>query len=421
MNRVSFQTSRADARALEPRRVDRSISSNLDASIDDRVEASIARDGGIFQSSLERARSIDDVDARRATMPRARTRVGINGFGRIGRLAFRVACDDPTLEVVHVNETPGSGASCAYLGEFDSVHGRWTKTLRYDEGARCLVVGDAGEERRIGFSACEDPEDAPWASAGCEVVMECTGAFLKMKKLESAYFGEKHGGVVKKVVVSAPVKCEGALNVVYGVNHGEYDAEKHRVVTAASCTTNCIAPVIYTIHKEIGVHRGSITTVHNVTNTQSMVDAPNTKKDDLRRARSGLVNLAPTSTGSATAVQLIIPELKGKLNGLAVRVPLINGSLTDIVLETKRAVTVEEVNALLKAKSEEGPLVGIMGYEEQPLVSTDFVNDPRSGIVDAQSTMVVDGTHLKLYVWYDNEYGYSCRMVDCVKMVAASL
>ena len=163
------------------------------------------------------------------------------------------------------------------------------------------------------------------------------------------------------------------------------------------------------------MHRGSITTVHNVTNTQSMVDAPNVKKDDLRRARSGLVNLAPTSTGSATAVQLIIPELKGKLNGLAVRVPLINGSLTDIVLETKRPVTVEEVNAILKKHSEEGPLVGIMGYEEQPLVSTDFINDTRSGIVDAQSTMVVDGTHLKLYVWYDNEYGYSCRMVDVVE------
>ena len=346
------------------------------------------------------------------------TKIGINGFGRIGRLAFRVAYDDPSLEIVHVNETPGSGASCAYLGEFDSVHGRWSKGLRFDEEKSCLRVSDG---REIGFSACEDPEDAPWAAAGCEVVLECTGAFLKMKKLESAYFGEKHGSVVKKVVVSAPVKCEGAVNIVYGVNHEEYDATKHRVLTAASCTTNCIAPVISTIHKEIGVHRGSITTVHNVTNTQSMVDAPNVKKDDLRRARSGLVNLAPTSTGSATAVQLIIPELKGKLNGLAVRVPLINGSLTDIVLETKRPVTVEEVNAILKKHSEEGPLVGIMGYEEQPLVSTDFINDTRSGIVDAQSTMVVDGTHLKLYVWYDNEYGYSCRMVDVVKMAAASI
>lgn len=347
-----------------------------------------------------------------------RTRIGINGFGRIGRLVFRIAHEDDRFEVVHVNETPGSGPSCAYLGEFDSVHGRWNKGLRFDEAKSKLVVSDGHE---VGFSSEKVPEDAPWSEAGCEIVVECTGAFLKLGRLEEAYFGARHGAVVKKVVVSAPVKEDGALNVVYGVNHGEYDPAKHRVVTAASCTTNCIAPVIYTIHKEIGVERGSITTVHNVTNTQCMVDAPNTKKDDLRRARSGLVNLAPTSTGSATAVQLIIPELKGKLNGLAVRVPLTNGSLSDIVLETKRPVTVEEVNAILKKHSEEGQLVGIMGFEEQPLVSTDFVNDSRSGIVDAQSTMVVDGTHLKLYVWYDNEFGYAHRTVDVTAMCAASL
>ena len=346
------------------------------------------------------------------------TRVGINGFGRIGRLAFRLAMEDPTLDVAHVNECPGSGASCAYLGEFDSVHGRWSTTLTYDEAKKALVCGDG---REVTFSSCEDPLDAPWSERGCDVVLECTGAFLKLKTLEEKYFGERHGSVVKRVVVSAPVKEDGALNVVYGVNHGEYDKEKHRVVTAASCTTNCIAPVISVIHKEIGVIRGSITTIHDVTNTQSMVDAVNVKKDDLRRARSGLVNLAPTSTGSATAVQLIIPELKGKLNGLAVRVPLTNGSLSDIVLELKRPVTREEVNAILKKHSEEGPLVGILGFEERPLVSTDYVNDSRSGIVDAESTMVIDGTHLKLYVWYDNEWGYSCRLIDCAKMVAASL
>ena len=356
--------------------------------------------------------------AHTSTTAMAPTRIGINGFGRIGRLVFRLLHDDQEVEIAVINESPGSGKSCAYLGEFDSVHGRWGKTIAFDEAKQTLEISDG---RSIAFTGESDPLEVPWSDLGCEIVLECTGAFTKMKALERAYFGERHGGTVKKVVVSAPVKEEGAVNIVYGVNHGDYDADKHRVVTAASCTTNCIAPVIYTIHNEIGVHRGSITTVHNVTNTQCMVDAPNTKKDDLRRARSGLVNLAPTSTGSATAVQLIIPDLKGKLNGLAVRVPLTNGSLSDIVLELKRPVTRDEINALLKKRSEEGPLVGIMGFEEQPLVSTDFVNDSRSGIVDAESTMVVDGTHLKLYVWYDNEYGYSCRLVDCAKMVAASI
>jgi len=354
-------------------------------------------------------------------------RVGINGFGRIGRLAFRLLHDYVAPEgdsaairfaIAHINECPGTGASCAYLAEFDSVHGRWGHGIEYDEDASMLRVSDGGA---IGFSRCSRPSEAPWSDAGCEVILECTGAFLKLKELESEYFGERHGHCVKKVIVSAPVKCAGVLNVVYGVNHEEYDAGTHRVVTAASCTTNCIAPVIGVIQREIGIHRGSITTVHNVTNTQSMVDAPNVKKDDLRRARSGLVNLAPTSTGSATAVQLIFPELKGKLNGMAIRVPLINGSITDIVLETKRAVTVEEVNALLEKHANEGPLVGIMGFEKKPLVSTDFINDERSGIVDAESTMVVDGTHLKLYVWYDNEYGYSARCRDLAVYISKQL
>jgi len=348
-----------------------------------------------------------------------KTRIGINGFGRIGRLAFRlIDAERDAFDVVHVNECPGSGASCAYLGTYDSVHGKWHLELEFDAAKSVLRISDG---REIGFSSESDPRNVPWGASGCDIVLECTGAFLKLKELERAYFGPEQMGVVKKVIVSAPVKCDGVLNVVYGVNHEEYDAVKHRVVTAASCTTNCIAPVIGVIHKEIGVVRGSITTVHNVTNTQSMVDAPNVKKDDLRRARSGLVNLAPTSTGSATAVQLIFPDLKGKLNGMAIRVPLINGSITDIVLETKRAVTVEEVNALLEKHANEGPLVGIMGFEKQPLVSTDFINDERSGIVDAQSTMVVDGTHLKLYVWYDNEYGYSARCRDLALYIAKQL
>jgi len=210
------------------------------------------------------------------------------------------------------------------------------------------------------------------------------------------------------------------LNVVYGVNHASYDPAKDHIVTAASCTTNCLAPVVSVIQKHIGIRRGSITTIHNVTNTQTIVDAPNAKKSDLRRARSGLTNLAPTSTGSATAIALIFPELKGKLNGMAVRVPLLNGSLTDCVFECEREVTAEEVNALVK-EAAEGELRGVLGYETQPLVSTDYINDTRSGIVDALSTMVVDKTHLKMYVWYDNEYGYSARMVDIAKMIAASM
>lgn len=206
-----------------------------------------------------------------------------------------------------------------------------------------------------------------------------------------------------------------------GVNHKEYDASKDHIVTAASCTTNSLAPVVSVVLKNLGIVRGSITTIHNVTNTQTIVDAPNHKKSDLRRARSGLTNLAPTSTGSATAIALIFPELKGKLNGMAVRVPLLNGSITDCVFELARATTAEEVNGFMKAAAEEGDLKGVLGYEEQPLVSTDYINDTRSGIVDALSTMVVDNTHLKMYIWYDNEYGYSARMVDVARMIVAKM
>ena len=351
-------------------------------------------------------------------------RVGINGFGRIGRLAFRLAfeSDDSRLEFVHVNEGVGSGESSAYLANWDSVHGPWRGfNVEFDEKTETMTVVKEKDGSKtttvMTYSQKMSPGEVDWKSKGIDMVLECSGEFLTREKLQ-AYFDQG----VKKVVVSAPVKDakNPVLNIVYGVNHSEYDKNVDHIVTAASCTTNCLAPVIQVILKKIGIVRGSITTIHNVTNTQTIVDAPNSKKSDLRRARSGLVNLAPTSTGSATAIALIFPELKGKLDGLAVRVPLINGSLTDIVLDLPRDVTVEEVNGYLKEASE-NELKNILGYETQPLVSTDYINDKRSSIIDALSTKVVDKRHLKMYAWYDNEYGYSARMADIANMVAESI
>ena len=342
-------------------------------------------------------------------------KVGINGFGRIGRLAFRLAYDHPELEFVHINEFPGAGESSAYLAKYDSIHGQWAHGCSFVDGA--VEVNDGEKVRRISYSTESTPGAVDWDKHGVELVLECSGEFLTRDTL-NVYFTKG----VKKVLVSAPVKEkeDPVLNIVYGVNHDKYDHEKDHIVTAASCTTNCLAPVVAVVQKNLGIVRGSITTIHNVTNTQTIVDAPNAKKSDLRRARSGLTNLAPTSTGSATAIALIFPELKGKLNGMAVRVPLLNGSLTDCVFEVARETTVEEVNALMKEASQ-GWLKGVLGYEEQPLVSTDYINDERSGIVDALSTMVIDKTHLKMYVWYDNEYGYSARMVDIARMIAGKM
>ncbi len=247
---------------------------------------------------------------------------------------------------------------------------------------------------------------------GVDVVIDCTGAFKTEAKL-APYFAAG----VKKVVVSAPVKDGPTANIVYGVNDDIYDAGTHQIVTAASCTTNCLAPVVKVLLEGIGIKHGSITTIHDVTNTQTIVDRP---AKDLRRARSALTNLIPTTTGSATAITLIYPELKGKLNGHAVRVPLLNASITDCVFEMARETTVDEVNSLFKAAAE-GPLKGILGYETRPLVSSDYTNDQRSGIIDAPSTMVVNGTQLKVYAWYDNEYGYAYRLVDVALMVGGKL
>ena len=345
-----------------------------------------------------------------------KVRVGVNGFGRIGRLAFRLAYENPNLEFVHVNEGVGAGESSAYLANWDSVHGKWNgHEMEFDEETNTMRVD--GGKTILTYSQKMSPGEVDWKSMDIDMVLECSGAFLTREKLQ-AYFDAG----VKKVVVSAPVKDKEnpVLNIVYGVNHSDYDKNADHIVTAASCTTNCLAPVIQVILKKVGIVRGSITTIHNVTNTQTIVDAPNSKKSDLRRARSGLVNLAPTSTGSATAIALIFPELKGKLDGLAVRVPLINGSLTDIVLDLPRDVTTDEINGYLKEASE-NELKDILGFETQPLVSTDYINDTRSSIIDALSTKVVDKRHLKIYAWYDNEYGYSARMADIANMVAESI
>jgi len=341
-------------------------------------------------------------------------RVGINGMGRIGRLALRSALgamhrleDDPRagnrLDIAHVNEIKGDAAVAAHLLEFDSLHGRWRSNLSAD-GNDAIVIGN----RRIGFSAASLPGEVPWGDLGCEIVLECTGRFLKPDQLQG-YFDRG----VRRVIVAAPVKDPAALNVVVGVNDDRYDPGEHRLLTAASCTTNCLAPVVKVVHQAIGIRHGQITTIHDPTNTNVVVDAPHR---DLRRARSAMLSLQPTTTGSATAIALIYPELKGRLNGHAVRVPVLNASLTDCVFELERRTSESEVNELFQIAAA-GPLAGILGYETRPLVSADYVNDTRSSIVDGPSTMVTDGTLLKIYAWYDNEVGYACRMVDLANIV----
>jgi len=341
-------------------------------------------------------------------------KVGINGMGRIGRLALRSAMGgvyrpetdprrDNRLEIVHINELKGGVAATAHLLEFDSIHGRWNTPIGL-ENDHAIAVGN----HRIGFSNHANPGDVAWGDLGCDVVLECTGKFLKPEQLH-AYFDRG----VKRVIVAAPVKDAAALNIVVGVNDNQYDPSQHRLLTAASCTTNCLAPVVKVIHEAIGIRHGQITTIHDPTNTNVVVDAPHR---DLRRARSAMLSLQPTTTGSATAIALIYPELKGKLNGHAVRVPVLNASLTDCVFELERPTSVDEVNALFKSASE-GVLAGILGFETRPLVSADYNNDSRSSIVDALSTMVTDKTLLKVYAWYDNEVGYACRMVDLARIV----
>jgi glyceraldehyde 3-phosphate dehydrogenase len=328
------------------------------------------------------------------------TKIGINGFGRIGRLTFRIASQWQDFEFIAINDPSGDPATFAHLLNFDSVHGQWSSQASHDE--RSISVNG----KSIAFTQNAAINDTDWSN--CDLVIDASGKF-KSKQALQAYFEQG----VKRVVVTAPIKQDGVVNIVMGVNHERYDPLQHRIVTAASCTTNCLAPAVKVINEKLGIRHGSMTTIHNLTNTQTILDAPH---KDLRRARACGMSLIPTTTGSATAITEIFPELKGKLNGHAVRVPLANASLTDCVFELKQATTSEQVNHLFKQASETY-LSGILGYEERPLVSIDFKTDPRSCIVDALSTMVVNGTQLKLYLWYDNEWGYSNRTAEIAKML----
>ncbi len=329
-------------------------------------------------------------------------KIGINGFGRMGRLGLRAGWDFAELEVVHINEIATDAAGSAHLLKFDSVHGIWERECG-GEGGQMVIDG-----KQIGYSSNTAIGDSDWS--GCDLVIEATGKFRKPEQLE-AYLAQG----VQKVIVAAPV--EGALNVVYGVNDHEYAPAQHRLLTAASCTTNCLAPVVKVMHEKIGIRHGTMTTIHDITNTQTIVDKGH---KDLRRARACGQSLIPTTTGSAKAITKIFPELEGKLNGLAVRVPLLNASLTDFVFEASRPVTVDEINACFR-EAASGDLKGILGYEERPLVSIDYKDDPRSSIVDAPSTMVIDDTQVKVLAWYDNEWGYVNRMMELARKVALSL
>ena len=329
------------------------------------------------------------------------TRILVNGFGRIGRLALRAGWDRSDIEFVGINEIKGGSETAAHLLQFDSVQGRWTGHEAKANGNQTITI----DGHAVPFTERASPDEVPCGAT--DVVLECTGKFRTVESLKGYFVAG-----ARKVIVAAPVK-EGALNLVMGVNDHLYQPEKHHLLTAASCTTNCLAPLVKVIHERIGIRHGVITTIHDATNTQTVVDAPH---KDLRRARAAGLSLIPTSTGSATAIGLIYPELNGKLNGIAVRVGLLNASLTDCVFEVNRPTSVKEVNSLLKTAAEK-ELKGIMAYEERPLVSIDFKGDPHSAIVDALSTMVVDETQVKILAWYDNEWGYANRIIDLAAKV----
>ena len=330
-------------------------------------------------------------------------KIGINGFGRMGRLSMRAAYDNDDIEIVHINDPAGDAKTLAHLLTFDSVHGRWHHEATHEDEA--IVI----EGKKIPCTRNIATQDTDWSK--CDVVIEASGK-IKTKALLQAYLAQG----VKRVVVTAPVKEEGVLNIVMGVNEKLYDKVNHPIVTAASCTTNCLAPVVKVLHEKIGIKHGSMTTIHDITNTQTILDAPH---KDLRRARACGMSLIPTTTGSATAITHIFPELTGKLNGHAIRVPLANASITDCVFEVDRETSVEEVNQLLQ-QAAQNELKDILGFEERPLVSIDYKTDPRSSIIDALSTMVVNDTQVKLYVWYDNEWGYANRTAELAHMVGLS-
>ena len=330
-------------------------------------------------------------------------KIGINGFGRMGRLGLRAGWGREDIAVTQVNEIATDATGSAHLLKLDSVHGTWAEDCSADGDA--MIIGG----KPVAYSRNAIIGETDWS--GCDIVIEATGKHHKKPETLQTYFDQG----VKKVIVAAPT--EGALNIVYGINDHLYDPAEHHLLTAASCTTNCLAPVVKVVHEKIGIVHGCMTTIHDITNTQTIVDKGH---KDLRRARACGQSLIPTTTGSAKAITRIFPELTGKLNGHAVRIPLLNASLTDFVFEAARPVTAEEVNSYFKAAAE-GELKGILGYEERPLVSVDYLNEPRSSIVDALSTMVIDDTQVKVYAWYDNEWGYVNRMMDIAVMVASSL
>lgn len=330
--------------------------------------------------------------------------IGINGFGRMGKLIMRVIAEWPELNVIKINDINSDSTTTAHLFKYDSVHG--ISPIDPTVNGEQITIA----QHKIEFSSNQLINDTDWSA--CDIVIDATGKHKTIAKLEDYY---QQG--VKKVLVTAPVKEEGALNIVMGVNHHLYETEKHRLITAASCTTNCLAPVVKVLHEQIGIEHGSMTTIHDITNTQTILDKAH---KDLRRARACGMSLIPTTTGSATAITHIFPELKGRLNGHAIRIPLANASLTDCVFEMRQDVTVEQVNNLFR-QAAETDLEGILGYEEKPLVSIDYKTDPRSCIIDALSTMVINGRQLKIYAWYDNEWGYVNRTAELCRLIAESL
>ncbi|HAK73088.1 MAG TPA: type I glyceraldehyde-3-phosphate dehydrogenase [Sporomusaceae bacterium] len=329
------------------------------------------------------------------------TKVGINGFGRIGRNVFRAALGNPEVEIVAVNDLTDA-KTLAHLLKYDSIHGTLNAEVKAQDGN--IVVNG----KTIKVLAEREPANLPWSALGVEVVVESTGRFTDGDKAAAHL---KAGA--KKVIISAPAKGED-ITIVMGVNHDKYDAAKHNVISNASCTTNCLAPFAKVLHENFGIKRGLMTTVHSYTNDQQILDLPHS---DLRRARAAAMSIIPTTTGAAKAVSLVLPELKGKLNGFAMRVPTPNVSITDLVVELDKAATAEEINAALK-KAAEGDLKGIMAYSDEPLVSRDYNGNPHSSIVDGLSTMVVEGSMAKVVSWYDNEWGYSNRVVDLIRFIA---
>ena len=326
--------------------------------------------------------------------------LAINGIGRIGKLVLKLLISK-NFNVKYLNELNGNTNSLIHSIEFDSIHGKWQANI--EDGKDEIKI----DGKSIKATFVENINDLSLDDV--DIMIDCTGVHKSSSKLQK-YFDKG----VKKVIVSAPINEDNIVNIAYGVNHNIYKPKEHNIITGASCTTNCIAPIIKVLHENIGINHGSITTIHNLTNSQTLVDIPH---NDLRRGRSAINNLIPTTTGSAKAISLIYPELKGRLNGHAVRVPVLNSSLTDCVFEMKSSTNKDQINNLLKSASE-NELKNILGYEERPLVSTDFINDPRSSIIDSLSTMVVNDTQVKIYAWYDNEWGYANRLVDIVNMVA---